>query len=371
MFPAFMWGTCGSRSHPTFSQFSGCSHRGVAFGGWAIAHLLPGERPLPAAGASRGGRRGAGAAWSCRLIVDRDGVRVKKRCGVSLTIPAEPDRERAGRVTRQWFEVCSDRLVGEFGEVVRSTPQDRLVFVAERPDEIKAQVGTVVDPPDGDQGESREWDVVYSAVAWEELLGRVERLPDLGSWEASTYWAAGPVLSVAMARRGGSVELVSSIGDAEAADSRRLLAAVREVAEVSAPVAVAFAEQWNPMVTPLEQALSRYAVGVEEAGIVLRNYGWLTILSDEMAERVGGFARLRDSGAFVEAERLAQGSCWLLATQTWAEYGPEHADRLFELFAPVLPPGKPQLREFSSIVMGEPPEWHVLPNFVAERDPRG
>ncbi|SCF46493.1 hypothetical protein GA0070216_1201, partial [Micromonospora matsumotoense] len=81
-------------------------------------------------------------------------------------------------------------------------------------------------------------------------------------------------------------------------------------------------------------------------------------------------ARLRDSGAFVEAERLAQGSCWLLATKTWDEYGPEHADRLFELFAPVLPPGKPQLREFKSIVMGEPPEWHVLPNFVAERDPR-
>ncbi|MEU8377468.1 hypothetical protein AB0C22_30780 [Micromonospora sp. NPDC048894] len=295
---------------------------------------------------------------------------MKKRCGVSLTIPVEPDRERAGRATRRWFEVCSDRLVGEFGEVVRSTPQDRLVFVAERPDEIKAQVGTVVDPPDGYQGESWEWDVVYSAVAWEELLGRVESLPDQGSWEASTYWAAGPVLSVAMTRYGGFVELASSIGDAEAADSRRLLAAVREVAEVSAPVAVAFAEQWNPMVTPLEQALSRYAVGVEEAGVVLRNYGWLTILSDEMADRVGGIARLRDSGAFVEAERLAQGSCWLLATKTWDEYGPEHADRLFELFAPVLPPGKPQLREFKSIVMGEPPEWHVLPNFVAERDPR-
>jgi hypothetical protein len=318
--------------------------------------------------------------WPCRvsmvLRADDDGgdrgagIHVKKRCGVSLTIPAEPDREGTGRATRRWFEVCADRLVGEFGSLVRATPQDRLVFVAEGPDEIKAQVTTVIDPPGGYDGEPWEWDVVYSAAAWRELLGRLEGLPDLGAWEAETASVDGPKLSVTMMKQGAFVELGSSIGDTQVADSRLLLATVREVAEVSAPVAVAFAEQWTPMTTPLELALNRYAGAVEEAGVFLRNYGWLTILSDEMADRLGGFARLRDSGAFVEAERLAHGSCWLLATQTWEEYGMEQANQLFELLAPLLPPGKPQLREFKSVVMGGTPRWHTLPNVVAERDPQ-
>ena len=74
-----------------------------------------------------------------------------------------------------------------------------------------------------------------------------------------------------------------------------------------------------------------------------------------MAERVGGGDRLRVSGAFVEAEPLAVGGWWLLATKTWDEYGPAQANRLFELLAPV-PPGRP--------------EPAPAANALAARDPR-
>jgi hypothetical protein len=96
----------------------------------------------------------------------------------------------------------------------------------------------------------------------------------------------------------------------------------------------------------------------------------VTVLGDEMVERVGGADRLRASGAFVEVEPLAAGGWWLLATETWEEFGPVQANRLFELLAPVLPPGKPKLSEFRPVTMGGPPVLITLPNVLAERDPR-
>ncbi|WP_146766135.1 hypothetical protein [Micromonospora saelicesensis] len=96
----------------------------------------------------------------------------------------------------------------------------------------------------------------------------------------------------------------------------------------------------------------------------------LTVLSDEMAEQVGGVDRLRASHAFVEVEPLAAGSWWLLATETWDEYGPEQANRLFELLAPVLPAGRPEVTQWRFPTIADPPVLVTLPNLVAERDPR-
>ncbi|WP_433353268.1 hypothetical protein ACQPYV_22495 [Micromonospora saelicesensis] len=96
----------------------------------------------------------------------------------------------------------------------------------------------------------------------------------------------------------------------------------------------------------------------------------LTVLSDEMAEQVGAVDRLRASHAFVEVEPLAAGSWWLLATETWEEYGPEQANRLFELLAPVLPAGRPEMTQWRFPTIADPPVLVTLPNLVAERDPR-
>lgn len=125
-----------------------------------------------------------------------------------------------------------------------------------------------------------------------------------------------------------------------------------------APVAVAVAAQGSLTDTPLEAALSQSSADYRERpGEVLRNYGWLTVLSDEMAERVGGADRLRASGTFVDVEPLAAGGWWLLATETWDEYGPEQANRLFELLAPVLPAGRPEMTQWRSPTIADPPVW--------------
>jgi hypothetical protein len=208
---------------------------------------------------------------------------------------------------------------------------------------MTAQVGVKLRPPVGTTGTPWRWDMPYSPAAWAELLSRLDPLPDFASFEA---WIDSDVLfGVSMSAVDGFAELYCDVADGLIGDppgEQRVLATVREVAETAAPVAAAVAVEATFLTTPLERALTRFGVGLPEAGMLLRNYGWLTVLGDEMAERVGGGDRLRASGAFVEVERLAAGGWWLLATKTWDEYGPEQANRLFELLAPVLPPGRPE-----------------------------
>ncbi|GIF18172.1 hypothetical protein Ate02nite_09020 [Paractinoplanes tereljensis] len=296
-----------------------------------------------------------------------------------LTLPAEPGRERAVRAARLWFERCPDRLGGEFAATVRDNPPppDRIHLSQLSPGDIWATVGTTIQPPGDYEGEPLEWDAPYSAASWQELLRKLGELPSVAAFGASTWsargWHGPPSYTVDMGIDYGFVELGSTIDDALANDpagQRRVLAAVREVAEVANPVAVAVATNFKRIETPLERALNRFQ-GRAEAGSWLRNYGWLTVLSDEMTERVGGLHRLRSSGAFVEVEPLAAGGTWLVATDTWDEYGPEQANRLFELLAPVLPPGRPQLTQFGApVTPGGELVRTALPNVVAERDPR-
>jgi hypothetical protein len=165
------------------------------------------------------------------------------------------------------------------------------------------------------------------------------------------------------------LDLFSTIDDTVADD--QILATVREVAEIGAPLAVAVAVKGQQRLMPLEEAIGpTNTTYVRKPAETLRNYGWLTVLGDDMAERVGGADRLRASGAFVEVEPLSAGGWWLLATKTWDEYGQEQADRLFELLAPVLPPGKPQMTQRRVPLTEAGPFEVTLPNVVAERDPR-
>ncbi|CCH16958.1 hypothetical protein [Micromonospora lupini] len=163
-----------------------------------------------------------------------------------------------------------------------------------------------------------KWTGTYSRGLWDELLRRLGEIPDAASFEARTKDEQGrlnqPSFLVSAVSDEGCVDLVSTIDDAVANDpggERALLAAVRDVADLAAPVAVAVALRGSLTDTPLEAALSGCSTDYRKRpGEVLRNYGWLTVLSDEMAERVGGADRLRTSGALVEVEPLAAGGCW-------------------------------------------------------------
>jgi hypothetical protein len=278
---------------------------------------------------------------------------------VKLTVPAVPDRARAVRAAQRWFEVCPEPLHGRFGAAVRAGDTAGLGTVM-------AAVSIAI--WDGVNPEPWDWQEEYTPESFAELLRRLGRRPHTADFWASTEddqrrWNK-PSFGVGFIAQEDYFDLSSTVDDA--VEDRAILDPVREVAEMSAPLAVAVAFEGSPLDMPLEDAISRTNTRyVRRPAEVLRNYGWLTVLSDAMADRVGGAKRLRDSGAFAEVEPLSAGGWWLLATETWDEYGTEQAGRIFEVLAPVLPEGKPQLTRW--IPDGT---YHTLPNIVAERDPR-
>jgi hypothetical protein len=100
--------------------------------------------------------------------------------------------------------------------------------------------------------------------------------------------------------------------------------------------------------TQLEQALNRHPwQTLPEWDRHLRGYSWVTVVPAVLAAQLGGAGGLRDSGAFARVDEVAAGSLWLQAAARWGEYREDQAvaDRIFEVLARVLPPGKPESYE--------------------------
>jgi hypothetical protein len=74
---------------------------------------------------------------------------------------------------------------------------------------------------------------------------------------------------------------------------------------------------------------------------VLRGYSWVTICASELVARLGGAGALAASGAFDEVTELPDGQVFLRATPTLEEYQDEAVQRVFQVLAPVLLPGRP------------------------------
>jgi hypothetical protein len=75
----------------------------------------------------------------------------------------------------------------------------------------------------------------------------------------------------------------------------------------------------------------------------LRGYGWLTIASREVGDRLGGVEALRGTGAFAEVTQTRTGAYWLRATEDPHAYAMADAERVFRAVASVLPPGLPRI----------------------------
>jgi len=94
---------------------------------------------------------------------------------------------------------------------------------------------------------------------------------------------------------------------------------------------------------PVDFGRNRPQYTVGESRQWLRGYAWVTIAPQELADRLGGVAALRASGVFHEVAQLGQGGVWLQATRYFGQYDVAKATEVFEVLAPVLRPGLPQL----------------------------
>ena len=94
--------------------------------------------------------------------------------------------------------------------------------------------------------------------------------------------------------------------------------------------------------TVLDQALGRSCSDSANASRrYLRGYGWITICPPEIADRLGGADALLGCSAFHTVYRLPAGGLWLQATEHVGQYTPAHAEAVFDVLRPVLPPGEP------------------------------
>ena len=73
---------------------------------------------------------------------------------------------------------------------------------------------------------------------------------------------------------------------------------------------------------------------------VLRGYSWVTICAPELVRRLGGVAALAASGAFAEVRELPGGQVLLQATPLLDQYQGTAVERVFQVLAPVLLPGR-------------------------------
>ena len=74
----------------------------------------------------------------------------------------------------------------------------------------------------------------------------------------------------------------------------------------------------------------------------MRSYSWVTIISEEIGQRLGGTDALQGSGAFHRVEHLPGGGFLLQATELLEQYQHEQAHRVFRVLAPALPAGAPR-----------------------------
>ncbi len=95
--------------------------------------------------------------------------------------------------------------------------------------------------------------------------------------------------------------------------------------------------------TELDKALRRDPdQSMEQSRQLLRGYSWVTVIPQELVERLGGAEAIEAAGAAAEVRRLAAGGLLLRATRTPEEYDEAAMKRLFQLVAPVLPEGRPR-----------------------------
>lgn len=271
--------------------------------------------------------------------------------------------EQFARLGGAWFDESAWTLAGEVRRRLESGPP--LPAPWDDPSSELRPYG----PPGSPWGEIHvSWTAgerlryarrMYSAKNFAWLCDRLAIQPRHASLKLTELGSEGyPMRGLRMTveaeeRSPGWVRLMAKVPDSAFADEQR----GRECQRAWLAFLGGFADKLNPgfghiayafdadAKTALEHCLPQpggrnspwYTVG--ESRQWARGYGWLTIIAQELADRLGGVRALQASGAFAEVRQLANGGVWLLATADFREYGMPQAERVFRVLAPVLRPG--------------------------------
>jgi hypothetical protein len=277
----------------------------------------------------------------------------------------------------EWFESAAEGIFGPLLRSLQNGPELRLPGRGESvvgpPGSVWASL-TEQDPLRGRVGSRKPW----SGANWSRFLARAAKRPANSEFwilelneEGRRYGASQAKVSVQSVSEDGEwhrLRVEYGYGEVGRDSSRGIISslsvdsAVEHLRLFALKVPITFGcvtdDGGHGGETTLEDRLGLSPLkGIQESERVLRGYPWVTVCSAHIADRLGGVARLRDSGAFREVEELPTGSVWLKATDHLADYTGDAVRRVFRAVAPVLPPGRPRPyvgREIGRLVYEDP-----------------
>ncbi|MGK5678132.1 hypothetical protein [Actinoplanes sp. URMC 104] len=280
---------------------------------------------------------------------------------LDVQVNVEASAEELPRVVHDWLDRGFTVLAGEIKAGTARLP------------ELAAAAGRVVGAGDSfgqirvDRGEGRARRAAARAVSeagWRWLRDELSEMPRKVTVDAGRLDATGLIGGENFTARAsvhpespGWVQLHASVRRSRFLDAEHGLAAQQRCREFLED----FADRRNPGYgqityyyyggrTPVEELVDPRVAGhrpsdpaltIGTCREVLRGYGWLTIVPQELVDRLGGVAALTASGAFAQVRPLARGGVSLLVTDDFRDYTVQSVEAAFKVLAPVLPPGRP------------------------------
>lgn len=256
------------------------------------------------------------------------------------------DGAAPGDTVRRWFAAGFDDLGGELAARVRAGASGR-------DDRTPGVVAASLLAGDG-------LDVGWSASAWQRFLRIAATVPALAALEIRTNDERGrparPFLSISCTQPTDDSRwrILTFEHDDPAVADTALLRYLRSAAELSNPSYGEISFTSRLYQSALETGLALLPQDtVPRSRRIARGYAWVTVLAEELGDRLGGAGGLLASGAFTEVAPLTGGGFWLRSTEHWRSYGPAEALRVFRALAPVLPPGRPSATASANPLAGE------------------
>lgn len=314
---------------------------------------------------------------------------------IYLCMDMASGRQRVVDTGRRFFRLGFDLLGHELRDRVARALEDGTYLGHER---RRAKLGGVsascnLDLPSG-LGREKKRAFTYSPKKFSEMLDLFDRNPTFASlgvdtwgersntdllvpvdptldltWNRSTTKWAAPLPDWVLLYVHSSYRHL--LGSRERQDTA--LAFLEQVADSANPACgeISYAPQGQSDSAPLEYLLSRnrsWRESVAESRHTVRSYSWVTIISEEIGQRLGGRGALQESGAFYRVKHMSGGGFLLQATEWFEQYQHEQAYRVFRVLAPALPPGIPDAPRVYR------PEWNINldddPDFmIVQQDP--